>query len=425
MQRRTLRWTAAVLTCALWSCDDGATATSSSSSSSSGSGGSGGEKGLVCVSPSITKGPWALHVDGTSAKIRWEACAAGTPADVTIEREGGSDPPVTVTAVESTVTLENTYPAPLDSKAPPDWAGTYYMHEATVTGLQAGACYGYSLAADATRKGRFCTAHPSGDPLRFMVIGDTNPALGTTAKTLSHALPEKPEFVLHGGDIQYYASTLETWALWFPIMQPMLSQGAFFPAIGNHESEKSDELSLYALRFFGGAGFDGGDTYYRFENAGVWFFSVNTELPLDPVSEQGVWLATSLADAASKPGYRFSVIYFHKPFRTCGDTGDNETAYQAFEPLFLQHKVMFVLQAHMHGYERFELPDGMTYITSAGGGGVITNVDENIERPYCKDRVKSGGFYHAMIMDVGATTVTGKVIDADGVVQDTFTKMIP
>lgn len=423
MRFRTCAWAAtSLIACALVSCDDGGTTTTSSSSS--GTGGAGGQKGLVCTAPSITKGPWALHVDGTSGKIRWEACAPGTPADVTLEPEDGGAP-FTVTAVESTVVLENTYPAPLDSTAPPDWAGTYYMHEATVTGLAAGKCYGYTLAADAARNGRFCTAKPSGDPLRFMVIGDTNPALGSTKRTLEHNLPEKPDFTLHGGDIQYYASTLETWALWFPIMQPMLSAGAFFPAIGNHESEKSDELSAYALRFFGGAGFDGGDTYYRFENAGVWFFSMNTELPLEPGSEQGVWLAQNLADVASKPGFRFSVIYFHKPFRTCGDTGDNESAYTFFEPLFLQYKVMFVFQAHMHGYERFELPDGMTYITSAGGGGVITNIDENIERPYCVDRVKAGKWYHAMIMDVGATSVTGKVIDDQGVVQDTFTKPIP
>jgi hypothetical protein len=225
-----------------------------------------------------------------------------------------------------------------------------------------------------------------------MAIGDTNPALGSTAGTLSHVLPEKPEFILHGGDIQYYESRIETWASWFPVMQPMLSQGAFFPAIGNHENEQSDELSQYALRFFGGAGFDGKDTYYRFENGGVWFFSI---------------------------------VFFHKPFLTCGDTGDNPAARTWLEPIFLQYKVLFVLQAHMHGYERFELPNGLTYITTAGGGGLLGDTDANTSRDYCVDRVASGAFYHAMIFSVGATDVSAKAIDQDGMVRDTFSKPIP
>jgi Calcineurin-like phosphoesterase len=337
----------------------------------------------------------------------------------------GTGGATSVQSTETPIVLANTYPAPLDPNAPPDYAGTYYTHEATLANLTPGNCYDYHLDADPTRTGRVCAAHASGASFKFMAIGDTNPALGSTAGVLANALPENPEFIVHGGDIQYYSSRLETWASWFPIMQPMLSQGAFFPAVGNHESEQTDELAAYSLRFFGGAGFDGGDTYYRFENGGVWFFSINTEDPVTQGSEQAIWLEGQLAEVSQLPGYRFSVVYFHRPFLTCGDSGDNPDARTSLEPLFLQYKVMFVLQAHMHGYERFELPNGMTYITAAGGGGLIGNVDANIARAYCVDRVASGPYYHAVIFDVGATSVSGKVIDKDGVVRDTFTKIVP
>jgi len=300
------------------------------------------------------------------------------------------------------------------------------MHDAAITGLAPSTCYKYRLAAN-DAKGRFCTMRPAGAAYTFMAIGDTNQTLGDNTKNvLSHVLPKNPDFVLHGGDIQYYDSTIETWASWFPIMQPMMSQGAFFPAIGNHEDEKQSpgELTTYSLRFFGGAGFDGTDTYYRFTSGGVWFFSIDTELPLDAQSEQTRWLVQSLADASQKPGYRFSVVFLHKPLLTCGDTGDNPTAQQYLEAIFKQYKVPLVLQAHMHGYERFET-NGITYVTTAGGGGNINDVNQNTSRAYCNTRTVAGPWYHAMIFDVAAGMLTGTAIDRDGTVRDTFTHAVP
>ncbi|MFI5301989.1 MAG: metallophosphoesterase [Polyangiales bacterium] len=408
---------------------------STSSSAGQGDAGTGDDAGddanaipdwCPMTSPGISKGPWSLAVNETSAKVRWEACHPGTSGDLFFSPEaGGAEQKVS--SVETPITITNTYRAPLNGSAPPDYAGVYYTHEAAITGLTASTCYSYRIAALDGTKGRFCTARNAGDPIRFMVIGDTNPTLGDSTKNvLAHSLPKNPDFILHGGDIQYYDSTLETWAAWFPIMNPMLLQGAFFPAIGNHEDEKQNpgELATYSLRFFGGAGFDGTDTYYRVESGGVWFFSVDTELPIDPASEQAQWLVQSLADASSKPGYRFSIVFMHRPLLTCGDTGDNPIAQQYFETIFKQHNVPLVLQAHMHGYERFEY-NGITYVTAAGGGGAIGNVNGNITRSYCNTRVASGGFYHAVTVDVTTGMLSAVVIDDMGTTRDTFAHAVP
>ncbi len=377
------------------------------------------------ASPGISKGPWSLAATETSVKIRWEACHAGTNGDLYFAPEaGGAETQATSTETPITITL--TYKS-LSATAQPDYAGVYYTHEAVLTGLAPSTCYTYRLAAMDGTKGRFCTARRPGDPFRFMAIGDTNPTLGdSTTNVLKYTLPKNPDFVLHGGDIQYYESTLETWAAWFPLMNPMLRQGAFFPAIGNHEDEKQSpgELATYSLRFFGGAGFDGSSTYYRFESGGVWFFSVNTELPIAPASEQATWLAQSLADASTKPGYRFSVVFMHRPLLTCGDNGDNLISQQYFETIFKQYKVSLVLQAHMHGYERFEY-NGITYITAAGGGGRMGNVDENVSRAYCNTRIASGPFFHAVLFDVAAGMLSGTVIDDMGMTRDSFAHAVP
>jgi acid phosphatase type 7 len=377
-----------------------------------------------CTSISgISKGPWVVRVDASSAVVRWEACREGTKGGLTFELEGGADKR-TSSSVETAFEVTNTYLAPFDPMAPKDEAGTYYMHEAKLEGLTKGVCYRYQLEADANSFGRFCTAGISGAQFRFLAIGDTNPGLnGITEKLLQQVLPSDFNFTVHAGDIQYYDSGLETWASWFPRMQPLLAQGPFLPAVGNHESEKPDELDQYYKRFFGGAGFDGNDHYYRFESGGIWFFSVDTEQDVQLDSTQGIWLAQSLADAAAKPGFRASIVYFHKPWVTCGDKSEDSAARMQFEPIFDANGVRLVIQAHMHGYERFDL-NGRTFLTTGGGGGILDDINANMDRPTCAQRVASGAFRHGVLIDVNATTFSGTVIDEMGATRDTFSVSI-
>ncbi|CAN5511057.1 hypothetical protein BH09MYX1_BH09MYX1_25580 [soil metagenome] len=379
---------------------------------------------IPCEGTGVSKGPWVVGAQSTVAKIRFESCRAGIPGDITIEPEAGGTP-LTVKSIETPTVVTVTYIAPLNTSATPDYAGTWYMHEAALTGLTEGTCYRYALAADATAKGRFCTAKKPGDDFRFLAIGDTNPGLGdTTSKLLEKLVPQAFDFTLHLGDIEYYDSTLETWAYWAPKMAPLLRQGAFFPAIGNHEFEKPTEYAEYVLRYFGAAGLNGSDGTYRFSNAGVHFFVLDTEEPTGPTSTQATWFASEIVKAEQEPGYRFSIVYFHKPLVTCGDTGDDPVARQFFEPLFIAHKVPLVLQAHMHGYERFDFGN-ITYVTSGGGGGRIDDVDKNITRAYCNKRVASGPIFHGTIIDVKTGKLEGKAIDQDGVERDTYSLTVP
>ncbi len=376
---------------------------------------------VECTSASgVSKGPWVLRVDGTSAVVRWEACRKGTTPGLSFTPEGGGDK-LEVMSTETPFFVTATYSAALDPTAPLDQEGMFYMHDAVLTNLPAGTCHRYELAADPKAAGRFCTARPSGTPFRFLALADTNPGLnGITEKLLGQVVPQGFDFTVHAGDVQYYASGLETWASWFPRMEPLLAQGAFLPAVGNHELEKPEELDEYYKRFFGAAGFEGTDEYFRFESGGIWFFSLDTELDLTLTSPQGVWLAKSLADVAAKPGFRTSIVYFHKPWITCGDKSEDTTARSQFEPIFDMYGVRFVIQAHMHGYERFDL-NGRTYITTGGGGGTLDDINANIDRPTCAQRVVSGAFRHAVLFDVQDTALTGTVIDETGMTRDTFT----
>ena len=207
-------------------------------------------------------------------------------------------------------------------------------------------------------------------------------------------------------------------------MKPMLRGGAFYPAVGNHEDERSGEKRDYYDRFWGSPGFDGTNDYYRFHSGGVWFFSLDTEIDVSPKSPQGAWLESQLLDAQSKPGFRFSIVFFHKPWVTCGDKSSDTTTRTAYTPIFEKTGVQLVIQAHMHGYERFELGK-LTYVTTGGGGGALGDVDANIDRPECVDRKASGKYFHTVLFRVSPGELKGTVTDDKGAVRDTFIKPVP
>jgi hypothetical protein len=382
------------------------------------------QDGRVCTGSAVTKGPWVLGVDDSHATIRWETCRGGTSGEVNIAPETDASAGWVAQSVESETDLTDTHVAVLNPQATPDWAGAWFMHEVKLVGIDPNTCYAYSLAGDPSRTGRFCTERPSGTPLRIFAVGDTNVGLGPTmSNILSYILPMKPELTLHVGDLEYYDSGFDTWQLWADVMRPLLSAGAFYPAIGNHESETPDEYVDYTERFFSGAGFDGTNEFYEIETAGIHFFILDTQDPDDEDSAQAVWFAQQIVLAERQPGYRFSIVFFHKPFVTCGDTGDDPIARAYFEPLFIAHKVPLVLQGHMHGYERFDFGN-ITYVTTGGGGGALGDVNANTSRDYCDKRVASGRFFNGTILDI-ATTLKGTVIDDHGTTQDNFELTLP
>lgn len=387
-----------------------------------------GNPGPPCPAHGVAKGPWAIGMTRAGVLVRWEACRSGAAPGLAFAPEGGGAS-VQVATTERGVALKERHTAFLGPQRSPDDApGTVYMHEAAITGLRAGTCYRYELEASAgtgALVGRFCAAQPDGGKVHFLAIGDTNPLLGdATGKLLAKVLPRGADFVVHGGDIQYYDSKLETWAGWFPSMQPLLALGAFQPALGNHELETDDELVDYSLRFFGYPSFGGATSWYRYESGGVWFHVLDTEQPIDPGTPQGMWLTAGLAEVANKPEFRSSIVVMHRPLVTCGDSGQNDGARKAFASTFAQHKVGLVLQAHVHGYERFEL-DGLTYVTTGGGGGLIGDMNENVSRAECASRKVSGGFFHAIDVTIEAKTLRAEVLDEAGQSRDSFVLQLP
>lgn len=385
-------------------------------------GASGAPSTSFCGTDGVSKGPWVVGADETTARIRWESCVRGND-DVVFTPEGGGEAR-TALATTSTYEVKSEYKSFLQT-VPRDLPGVWTMHEAKLEGLSAGTCYRYEVAGSKTDGGRFCTARPSGQPLTFLAIGDTNPGLNdSTTRILKAVLPQNPDFTIHQGDMQYYDSGFETYASWFPLMQPLLSQGAILPALGNHELEKPDELEAYYERFFGRSGEDIGKSYYRFASAGLHFFSLDTEQSIAPESEQGAWLTAGLVAAKSQPGFIGSIVFMHRPFATCGESGQLTEDRLAYAPTFQENGVRLIVAGHAHGYERFVFGD-LTYVVTGGGGGLMGDPDENKDRAECASRVASAAKYHAIGFKLEGKIIQADVVDLKGESLDTFEIAMP
>jgi predicted phosphodiesterase len=368
----------------------------------------------------VARGPWSLHADETSVVVRWDArVPSGT--EITVEREGGGETRTfsgRQTAAEVKTTSPKTKKIPL-----PDQPGTFYRTEVEVTGLQPGVCYRYRLSADENLSGRFCTARAAGDSFKFLAIGDTNPTHGDLEGVIAQYADEPFDFSIHLGDIEYHKTS--SWKAWFLAMAPILEAAPFYPCIGNHDVEEDvNEFADYYARLFGGAGFDSDDiAWYRFQSGGVWFFSLSSEHDLGPESAQGKWFAAQLADAAGRPGFRFSVVYFHRPVFSLNKWGWDKRRPQrtAWIPSFLKHGVKLVLAGHVHVYERF-VDEGITYVVTGGGGSYLHKINQlTTQKPEVAKRlVKASNGWHGTMLEVTNSGIRGRAVSNKGELIDEF-----
>jgi 3',5'-cyclic AMP phosphodiesterase CpdA len=381
------------------------------------------------------KGPWAQRPTTDAVTVRWESRLRPATVAVDVEPIGaGAAATYEGTSRETVTTLS--YGVGTTLVPEPDVPGTYHVNEVELTGLSPATCYRYTIAGWPDEGGRFCTMHEAEDhatPITFYAIGDTSPAVMGTLRVLSTSHPEDTEFSVHVGDLQYYSTLIESQQLWFRLMQPLLRANAFLPCVGNHEMDENGlpEFADIYQRLLSPAGRDGNERWYHYETGGVFFFSLSSEHPLELGSEQLDWFERTLAAAEASPGYRFSVVYLHRPLYSLGEYRPNGVHRAALFPLIEAHRIPLVLAGHVHGYERFEYP-GVTYVTTGAGGFVDNVIDQQVaEFPDdAMHRVASGRFLQAMVFEItegadGQSVLRGRALDDLGMTQDSFEHVVP
>ena len=247
--------------------------------------------------------------------------------------------------------------------------GTQRIHQVRIDGLQPGTQYFYRAGSSdetgAALQGEirtFETAPGTDEPIAFTVISDTqdNPPVASALADL--AWSQRPDFVLHPGDLTGTGSLQGDWTNeFFPSMEPLISRVPLYPVLGNHEQNAHWYYDYMAL--------PEPEYYYTFTYGPAQFFMLDANKQLGPDSEQYTWLEKELKASTS----RWKFACHHQPVYSSdendyGNLWKQNTSTRGdlnarkLTSLYDRYGVDIVFNGHIHSYER-------TWPVSGTGGG--------------------------------------------------------
>ncbi len=294
--------------------------------------------------------PYTTFVTDTSAHVYWVSRGEQPAGDVMV----GSDQQQILVEAERRELRH---------------APGFFIHSARVKDLRPATRYSYQVRiGEAERSGSFKTAPIPGEPapVRFTVYGDTQNRPDFHIQVSDSMAPEKPDFVLHTGDMVGPGSEWWAWKIeFFDPAASWLRHSPVYPSVGNHDGHM-----FYDPLFRGD-----NELYHSFTYGNIEIFIVASyrggSVGSSNRDAQLAWLEQALKNSTAD----WKIAVTHYPMISAGTAHWVNWGQDDFHPLFEQYGMDFVLTGHTHVYRRF-LPivtgDGQAvfHITSGGGASV-------------------------------------------------------
>ncbi len=288
------------------------------------------------------------------------------------------------------------------------------LHSFDLTDLLPESKYYYQVRwpGGQTETASFITAPVSDTAaVRVLAYGDSRSDPETHEKIVNLAIREKPQILIHTGDLVADGKQLKQWEpQFFRPAARLIRQTPIFPVLGNHERESGYYYDFFPLHER--------KQYWSADYGMIHIIGLNSGIATDPLSEQYRWLEADLQANSSK---RWIIAVLHHPlFHAHPSRPIYEFRYH-WQPLFEKYGVRLVLSGHDHYYLRnYPIGHGgaemnpVTHITTAGGGAPLYKILPNQFTAVSK-RVN-----HFMILDVSQKKISGKAIGLDGKTIDEF-----
>lgn len=209
------------------------------------------------------------------------------------------------------------------------------------------------------------------EPLwRFAFVGDTQQADDRLEPLMKTIAGHNVEFVLHLGDmVDEATSDLE----WDRLLAAALKHRLrLMPVVGNHDIRRdyADDGTSRFRQYFPHLP----NTFYHFRHRGVNFLMLNSERSFVRGSEQAAFLQWHLEHHSGT-----TLACLHRPTFTASDRdrGSMLSRRLWLHGALVETDVVACLAGHNHYYERTKPLDGVTYVVSGGGGGVLRDPAES------------------------------------------------
>ncbi len=266
---------------------------------------------------------------------------------------------------------------------------------------------------------------------RFIIYGDTRASVpfewvkretdysSERGQITVQIVAEKPEFIVHTGDLVGRGSSNTAWAKWDNDMKAVGdSRIVMYAAFGNHEYwyDSGEASTLFALRF---PHLQGRHWYgLRYDRVLLVILDSNFDSmkSTDRTAEQNAarqdaWLDRALAEAESDASITTVILCAHHAPYTNSTTHepDAESQRRFVGRAKKCSKYRAYVAGHVHNYERFVI-DGVQYVVAGGGGAPKTAVD--VEKPKFKDEFQGPAVrpFQYCVVTVEATRIVFDVI---------------
>lgn len=247
-----------------------------------------------------------------------------------------------------------------------------------------------------------------GRSLTFALYGDNRAGSGDA---LVHRLfvekiaAERPDFVIHTGDLVVNANRLRHWRHLFGELHPLVSQIPFMPSKGNHDVSKTDRYEYFFPM-------NGNKSYYTFDYKGVTFIALDTEINFRKGSAQYRFVEKVLGTKSPDDPV---IVFFHIPAHSYAAHGSDRMVRRHLVPLFSRYGVDVVFSGHEHGYQRFRTIGGVSYVIAAGGGTPLYRVTASPRLEMFRV------VYNVVLVTIDRDRrLKGRMMNVQGVIEDEF-----
>ena len=284
------------------------------------------------------------------------------------------------------------------------------LARARVDGLSPDSAIAYRLHEGArwSAAGRAHTIPAAGEPVSFVVFGDTRTDDVAHAKIAARIATLSPDLVVNTGDLIENGTIEAIWPRFFAAERGMLAGSLLLPAAGNHD-ERNLLNDSTMRRYFPRA------PWYEFTAGVVRLIFVDSNRAYDPGSAQGAWIAAHLASAVEdRKAGRIAwicVVHHHPPFSSAAH-GSEMTAQRELVPVYERYGVDVVFNGHDHNYEHLE-KNGIPYFVTGGGGAPLYDTGRVLPESRLHAKV-----FHFLQVDADAKSFSVTAIDTDGNVLD-------
>lgn len=279
---------------------------------------------------------------------------------------------------------------------------------------------------------------PVRGPWTFIAYGDTRAAEFHRNYGVPTLCRINPTLILHTGDAIKHGGGIWTrnidWIRWELESRALRDSIAFFPVMGDCELSDREPLTAdheqaytgvqHFTRIYSLPGESGWDPWYSFAWDGVTFVVLaDLEHSLFPGSPQWMWLERTLRESATP----HVVTVSHLPVYSCDRGARADWLYAGeFADLLKRNGVRLHISGHDRVFYR-TVREGITCVTSAGGGGVMQPLGES--RRTMKGDVSFTGaghedgedYFYYTAFEVDGGVITGKTVSfKTGAVLDTF-----